>query len=111
MGVIVKRPIANAVWRHDAKPENSYHHEYWDRIQVLQYDFLEGSLSESIAKALKFTLANEGVTTAIVGTTKPSRWQENAEMLEQIDFSERDFQRIRERWQEISEGKDWVGQI
>lgn len=111
MGVIAKRPIANAVWRHDSKPEDSYHHEYWDRIQELQYDFLDENMSESVAKAINFTLAVEGVHTAIVGTRKPSRWQENADMLEKIDFSEKDFQRIRERWQEISEGKNWVGQV
>ncbi len=111
MGVIAKRPVANAVWRHETKPENSYHHEYWDRIETLQYDFLDGDLSESIAKALSFTLAVDGVTTAIVGTTKPGRWKENAEMLVQIDFSEKDFKRIRERWQELSAGKDWKGQV
>lgn len=111
MGIIAKRPIANAVWRHDSNPDNSYHHEYWDRIQDLQYDFLEGGMSESVARAVSFTLAIEGVNTAIVGTTKPNRWRENAEMLEQIDFSEKDFQKIRERWQEISDGKDWKGQV
>ncbi|MGI8542132.1 MAG: aldo/keto reductase [Aridibacter sp.] len=111
MGIIAKRPIANAVWRHDEKPDDSYHHEYWDRIQTLQYDFLNGNLSESVAKALNFTLSVEGVDTAIVGTTKPGRWKENAEMLEQVGFSEKDFQRIRERWQEISEGKNWKGQV
>ena len=111
MGIIAKRPIANAVWRHDSKPEEPYHHEYWDRIQALQYDFLKGNMSESVAKALSFTLSADGVTTAIVGTKKPSRWQENADMLEQIDFSEKNYKRIRERWQEISDGKDWKGQV
>lgn len=111
MGIIAKRPVANAVWRHESRPENPYHHEYWERIEVLQYDFLDGNLSESIAKALSFTLAVDGVATAIVGTTKPSRWQENAEMLEQADFNEKDFLKIRERWQELSEGKDWKGQV
>ena len=110
MGVIAKRPIANAVWRHDLKPDEPYHHEYWDRIETLQYDFLEGDLSESVARALKFTLAVEGVTTAIVGTTKPSRWKQNAEMIDQIDFSVDDFRRIRERWEELG-SKDWKGQI
>ncbi len=111
MGIIAKRPIANAVWRHDAKPDDSYHHEYWDRIQTLQYDFLDKNMSESVAIALNFTLAVEGVDTAIVGTTKPGRWKENAEMLEQIDSSEKDYQRIRERWAELSDGKDWKGQV
>jgi aryl-alcohol dehydrogenase-like predicted oxidoreductase len=111
MGIIAKRPLANAVWRNDSKPDDAYHHEYWDRIQALQYDFLEKSMGESVAIALSFTLAIEGVSSAIVGTTKPSRWQENAEMLEQIEFSEKDLQKIRERWREISEGKDWKGQV
>ena len=111
MGIIAKRPIANAVWRHDSKPDDAYHHEYWDRIQDLQYDFLEGDLSESVAKSISFTLSVEGVDTAIVGTTKPGRWKENAEMIEQIDFSKKDFQKIRERWSEISEGKNWKGQV
>jgi aryl-alcohol dehydrogenase-like predicted oxidoreductase len=111
MGIIAKRPIANAVWRNDSLPEDAYHHEYWNRIQELQYDFLEAEMSESVARALSFTLAVDGVTTAIVGTTKPSRWQENADLLEQIDFGEKDFKRIRERWQEISEGKNWKGQV
>lgn len=111
MGIIAKRPIANAVWRHDSKPENSYHHEYWDRIQTLQYDYLDKNMSESVAIALNFTLAIESVDTAIVGTTKPRRWKENAEMLMQIDFSNKDFKRIRERWTELSDGKNWKGQV
>lgn len=111
MGVIAKRPIANAVWRHDSKPDDSYHHEYWDRIEKLEYDFLDKNLSESVARALKFTLMVEGVDTAIVGTTKPGRLNENAEMLAQIDFSAKDFEKIRERWQEISSGRNWRGQV
>lgn len=111
MGIIAKRPIANAVWRHDLKPEDAYHHEYWDRIQTLQYDFLDKNMSESVAIALNFTLGVEGVDTAIVGTTKPGRWKENADMLKQIDFSEKDFKRIRERWAELSDGKNWKGQV
>ena len=53
LGVIAKRPIANAVWRHAEKPADSYHHEYWDRIQKLQYPFLKESLEEATATALR----------------------------------------------------------
>ena len=53
LGVIAKRPIANAVWRHDSKPADSYHHEYWDRIQKLRFDFLKKSLAEATANALR----------------------------------------------------------
>lgn len=108
IGVIAKRPIANAVWREKTKPENSYVHEYWDRIQKLQFDFLKKPLQESIGDALRFTLSIPGITTAIVGTTQPKRWQENAEYVRQGNLSSEEYEAIRDRWREIA-GGDWVG--
>jgi aryl-alcohol dehydrogenase-like predicted oxidoreductase len=109
MGVIAKRPIANAAWRTGAKPENSYHHTYWDRLQQLQYDFLQDNLEASIATALRFTLFQPGVHTAIVGTTKPGRWQSNAQLTTQGPLPDTDVQNIRQRFHEISQGA-WEGQ-
>jgi len=109
IGVIAKRPIANAVWRHDSKPSESYHHEYWDRIQKLKFDFLTKSLEEATATALRFTLSIPGISVAIVGTTKPQRWQENARFVAEGNLSNEEFRAIRERWREVG-GDDWVGQ-
>jgi len=109
LGVIAKRPIANAVWRHDSKPGESYHHEYWDRIQKLKFDFLGKSLEEATATALRFTLSVQGVSVAIVGTTKPQRWQENARFVAEGNLSSEEYEAIRDRWREIADD-DWVGQ-
>jgi aryl-alcohol dehydrogenase-like predicted oxidoreductase len=109
LGVIAKRPIANAVWRHASKPDDSYHHEYWDRIQQLKFEFLEKSLEEATATALRFTLSIPGVSTMIVGTTKPNRWQENARYVAEGELSDEEFEEIRNRWQEVAD-ESWTGQ-
>ena len=75
MGVIAKRPIANAVWRYPTRPENAYHQTYWDRAQKLKYDFLQGDPQQAAGDALRFTLSVPGVCTAIVGTKNPDRWR------------------------------------
>ncbi len=109
LGVIAKRPIANAVWRNKEKPADAYHHPYWERIQKLPFPFLKKSLEESIATALRFTLSIEGVTTAIVGTTKPNRWQENAKYGAEGNLSDKEFNEIRKIWNEIAD-ETWIGQ-
>lgn len=108
LGIIAKRPIANAVWRHDSKPEESYHQEYWDRIQKLKFDFLGKSLEEATAIALRFTLSIPGISTMIVGTTRPNRWQENAEYVAKGKLSSEEFEAIRNRWREVAD-ENWVG--
>jgi aryl-alcohol dehydrogenase-like predicted oxidoreductase len=110
MGVIAKRPIANAAWKENHKPIDSYHHAYWDRLNKLHYEFIRHlPLEESIARALRFTLSVPGVDTAIVGTTKPERWLENAQVVEAGLLSDKEFTAIRERWEEIAP-TTWIGQ-
>jgi aryl-alcohol dehydrogenase-like predicted oxidoreductase len=109
LGVIAKRPIANAVWRNAEKPADAYHHPYWERIQKLPFPFLKKSLEESISVALRFTLSIEGVATAIVGTTKPNRWQENAKNIAEGNLSNDEFEAIRNCWRAVAD-ETWIGQ-
>jgi hypothetical protein len=110
MGVIAKRPIANAAWKTGHRPIEAYHHEYWDRLRKLNYDFLHNAdLEKAVGIALRFTLTVPGVHTAIVGTTKPERWQQNAKVLEAGALSEAEFAAIRQRWEEYAP-RTWVGQ-
>lgn len=107
MGVIAKRPIANAAWRHGGKPPSAYHHTYWDRLQDLAYPFLKEK--DAAGTALRFTLSQPGVHTAIVGTTNPNRWKDNAALLTQGPLPAHEMQAIQERWSAVA-GPDWAGQ-
>jgi aryl-alcohol dehydrogenase-like predicted oxidoreductase len=109
MGIIAKRPLGNAVWKHTSKPE-PYHQPYWERLPKLNYEFLKGDFQNAVSIALRFTLAVPGVHTAIVGTTQPDRWRQNADLLIKAGLLEqRQFDEIRARWKSVA-GPDWNGQ-
>jgi aryl-alcohol dehydrogenase-like predicted oxidoreductase len=111
MGVIAKRPVANVAWKSNHKPAQSYHQEYWERLRKLDYPFLRTTnLDKAVAMALRFVLTVPGVQLAIVGTTKPERWKQNAAFLEAGSLGDGEFEQIRERWSEVAP-TTWIGQV
>ena len=110
MGVIAKRPLANVAWRYARKPAEAYYQTYWSRLRSLDYPFLREASDTAVATALRFTLGVPGVHTAIVGTTKPERWQQNAASLEGGALPADGLERIRARWREVADAS-WVGQV
>jgi aryl-alcohol dehydrogenase-like predicted oxidoreductase len=109
MGVIAKRPLANVVWRHPRKPAEPYYQAYWTRLRALDYEFLR-SAADGVATALRFTLGAPGVHTAIVGTAKPERWQQNAALLAAGTLSAAHLEQIRARWRYVADAS-WEGQV
>ena len=109
MGVIAKRPIANAAWRYARRPAEPYYQPYWTRLRALDYAFLRDA-ERAVSVALRFTLAAPGVHTAIVGTKRPGRWAENARLLEAGPLPAAEYERIRARWKEVAE-PGWTGQV
>lgn len=109
VGVIAKRPVANAAWRTGQPPTNEYHTEYWARLQKLKFDFLDAPLDVAVGVALRFTLQVPGVHTAIVGTRNPDRWRANARLLEAGPLAAAAVERIRARWREVAPAS-WEGQ-
>ena len=110
IGVIAKRPIANAAWRYARKPSEPYYQAYWSRLRALDYPFLRAGAAGAVATALRFTLAAPGVHTAIVGTKRPERWPENARLLEAGPLPAAEIERIRARWREVAEAS-WTGEV
>ncbi len=108
IGVIVKRPIGNAVWLQSEKPDNTYVLPYWERMKELDFGFAQGDLDAIAENALRFTLSSPGVTTAIVGTSNPERWVKNAEIVRRGALSKEEYEAIRARWKAVAK-QDWIG--
>ncbi len=103
-------PLANVAWTYERKPAESYYQAYWSRLRKLDYPFLKSAPDAAVSTALRFTLSVPGIHTAIVGTTKPERWQQNAELLRGGALSRGELERIRARWREVA-GSSWDGQV
>lgn len=99
MGVIAKRPIANALWK-IPRPENRYYQPYWDRLQQLGYDFLQDHRALEIA--VRFPLSIPGVHTMIVGTTNPAHFRQNVEFAAAGVLEEGQVEAIRTRWKNVA---------
>lgn len=119
MGVIAKRPIANAAWRTHTRPVGAYGEPYWERLTKLKYAFLpewperaldEPAMAHAAEHALRFTLSVPGVHTMIVGTTRPDRWPDNAREVAKGTLPKMEYELIRARWRAVA-GSDWRGQV
>ncbi|MCZ8519934.1 MULTISPECIES: aldo/keto reductase [Paenibacillus] len=107
LGVIAKRPVANVAWnRAEDEPNNPG--EYRERLDKLNYPFLERGPEAILETALSFTLSVPGVHTAIVGTTKEEHLRSNAEMAAKGPLPEAEMREIRQRWQDVREPA-WAG--
>jgi len=104
LGVIAKRPIANAVWRSPREPAEERLRIYWHRLNALRYEFV--SNPDAVASALGFTLRT-GVHTALVGTTSSEHMRSNISALGTGDIL---YETLRERWKQTA-SEDWVAQM
>ncbi len=110
LGVIAKRPIANAAWM----PKRSggiewYYATYRERLEKLAYGFLFEDATAAVGTALRFTLSVPGIHTAIVGTAKPARWAQNAALLAPGKLKPSQYAAIRKRWSAVAD-ETWTGQ-
>ncbi len=96
MGVIAKRSLANLAWN----PRNTTLSEpariYQERLQKLDYDFLQNDDVTDIA--LRFVTSVPGVHTAIVGTTHLEHLSQNASSVSAGPLTQEQYDAIRARW-------------
>ena len=106
MGIIAKRPIANAAWGRETSP-SFYAQEYHRRAQIVaDMGPLPGTPDDPILLALGFVFAHDAVDTAIVGTADPEHLRSNLRGMEEalpipaevVAELERRFDQAGERW-------------
>jgi aryl-alcohol dehydrogenase-like predicted oxidoreductase len=76
LGIIAKRPIANAPWRFSERPVGHYAELYWERFGALDLD--PGALDWS-ELALRFSAFAPGVDCAITGTADLDHLRRNVD--------------------------------
>jgi aryl-alcohol dehydrogenase-like predicted oxidoreductase len=102
MGVIIKRPIANAVW---GASSVSGRQEYRSRAQRLaDMGPIPGAPEDRIALSLGFTLAHDDVDTAIVGTSDPEHMRGNIARVEnELPIPDEVVEELHRRFDELTE--------
>ena len=106
MGIIAKRPIANAAWGAESSP-SSYAAEYHRRAQLMIAEGpIAGAPDDPILLALGFVLAHKAVDTAIAGTRNPEHLKTNVRLVEQeLPLADEAVEEIRHRFEEL--GTSW----
>jgi aryl-alcohol dehydrogenase-like predicted oxidoreductase len=102
LGVIAKRPIANAPWRFAERPTGHYAELYWERLRALDLD--PGALGWA-ELALRFTAYAPGVHTAIVGTAKPDHLRRAVEAASRGPLPPEVLAGLDAAWDRV--GRDW----
>ncbi|WP_243316440.1 aldo/keto reductase [Geothrix paludis] len=106
LGLIAKRPLANAPWRWTERPAGEYCEVYWARLKAMGLD--PGDLDWP-ELALRFAAFHEGVSSCIVGTTKLEHLKVNLRFLEKGPLPADRVDAIRAVFAACDGG--WDGQI
>lgn len=118
VGVIAKRPIANAAWLGTEGRQGiyvNYVKPYVDRLGKLglkptDVGFPDDGNDAWAELALRFTLSQPGLNTAIIGTTNPDNARKNIAYADRGPLPEAAVAKIRAAFKAAyAEGK-WVGQ-
>jgi aryl-alcohol dehydrogenase-like predicted oxidoreductase len=103
MGIIVKNPIANAVYE-KPRPEDQGDAKLWDRAQAILAAECVGDLSR-VEAALRWLLSDTRVHTAIVGTTNIDHLEANVADAERGGLDGEMLEEIGRRFEQVVDGE------
>ncbi len=106
LGVIAKRPVANAPWRFSERPVGDYAEIYWERWRAMG---LQPGDLEWQELALRFTAYLSGVHTCIVGTGSLDHLRHNVALAARGPLPEATVAAVRAAFQ--VHDHNWVGQV
>lgn len=107
LGVIAKRPLANAPWRFAEAPRGDDIEEYWWRWRTMAIDRRHLPWADL---ALRFAAFTPGVSSCIVGTTRQSHLHENLAALAAGPLPDDQVAEVRRAFMDHDPGW-WVGHI
>jgi aryl-alcohol dehydrogenase-like predicted oxidoreductase len=118
VGVLAKRPIANAAWKSAAQQPGmyaGYARTYTERFAKMGLSAADLGFAGDPAKAwpeiaLRFTLSQLGVHTAIIGTTSPENATANIAAAAKGPLDEPTIQKIRQAFARAQGNEKWMGQ-
>ncbi len=106
LGVIAKRPVANAPWRFTSRPVGNYAEVYWERWQAMGIDPGPYEWQEL---ALRFVAYLPDVSSCIVGTRNLEHLRHNLELVKRGPLPAETVAEIRRAFKEHDQ--DWIGQV
>ncbi len=105
LGVIAKRPLANAPWRFAERPAGSYAETYWERLAALGIEPADGDWPGT---AMRFAAFAPGVSSAIVGTASAEHLATAVAAVERGPLPADEVERWRRAF--ASHAAEWRGQ-
>ncbi len=117
VGVLAKRPVANAAWRKTEEQSGfygKYAEPYHDRLAKMKLNpaDLGFSTEPELAwpeLALRFAISQSGVHSAIVGTINPQNTRRNIEFAKKGPLPGDVVKRIRGAFKAAQGGENWPG--
>lgn len=106
LGVIAKRPLANAAWRFADRPVGDYAETYWERLQAMGIDPAPLSWDEL---AIRFAAGVAGVSSAIAGTASAAHLGRLSGFVAAGALPPERVEALRAAFRRGDQG--WVGQV